>query len=527
MASLLSLPKIGAFWTGRTVVKEALFRLTTARLSGYHRWVLILVILIVFLLLSVGTIRTKLPFSDEAWYADPAFNLATHGSMGTTVLESAGVPRLQGVHEHTYWEMPLYIVTEAGWFRMVGFGLIRQRLMSSLWGVLLLTSWMMFLAKLFDDWNIALLTGGLLAVDEIVVTVGSVGRTDMMCAALGCAALASYVCLREDRLSRAVLVSQTLVVASGMTHPNGLLYFEALLLTSLWFDRNRLSFRYVGLAALPYATGAFLWGRYIAEDPSDFRAQFGISAAGRLGGAISPWAAVKGEIVSRYLGTYWFGSGPQSSGFGRLRIIILVAYVMGVGGAWLVPAIRKPKPVQLLLILTGLTFLSMVVYEGAKESFYLILILPYFAALLAACFLHYRAKRPVLVVIVIFCAVSLNLASIVHLAQRNDFRLRYLPAVRYLERKLPDNGTLMGGAELGYALGFDRVIDDYKLGYDSGKRANLLAVNAAYEEWRETIRIQRPEVDRYIQNTLSRDYDLVFDFGAYQIYAPVLEKGHH
>lgn len=519
--------KIRAYWKVVALVIQAPFRSSAARLADYHRWALLLVILIVFLLLSVGTIRTKLPFGDEAWYGDPALNLATQGSMGTRVLESAGVPRLQGIHEHSYWAMPLYIVAEAGWFRMSGFGLIRQRLMSTLWGVVLLTSWMMFLAKLFDDWKIALLTGGLLAVDEIVVTIGSVGRTDMMCSALGCAALASYLCLRENSVSRAVLVSQTFVVASGMTHPNGLLYFEVLLLTSLWFDRDRLFLRHVGLAIFPYTVGAFLWGLYIAEDPSDFRAQFGISAGARLGGAISPWIALKREIVWRYLGTYWFGSGPHSSGLGRLRIIILMVYLMGVAGALLVPAIRKRKPVQLLLILTGLTFFSMVFYEGAKQTFYLILILPYFAALSATCFLHYRVKRPVFVVIVIFIVVSLNVAPLVYRMRRNDYRSQYLTAVRFLERKLPDNGTLMGGAELGYALGFDRVIDDHTLGYDSRKRANLLAVNADYEEWRETFRTQRPEVDHYIQDTLSRNYDLVFDSGAYKIYAPIFEKGQN
>jgi hypothetical protein len=500
------------------------FRFPIARFAHYPQWVLLVLILTVFLLLSVGTIRTKLPFCDEAWYGDPAFNLMTQGSMGTPVLESTGVPRLQGIREHTYWEMPLYIVAEAGWFRMFGFSLIHQRLLSTFWGLVLITSWVVFLAKLFDDWNIALLTGGLLAVDEFVVTIGSVGRTDMMCAALGCAGLASYLCLRERNLSRAVLLSQTFVVASGMTHPNGLIYLLALLVTSVWFDRGRLLLRHVGLAVIPYIAGAIVWGLYIVKDPSDFRAQFGISAALRVGGAISPWIALKGEIVSRYLGSYWSGSGTQSLGLGRLRIILLFWYLMGVAGALLVPPIRKRKPVQLVLILTALTFWLMVFYEGAKQTPYLILILPYFAALSATFFLHYRAKRPALVAVAILCFIVGNVATTAYLVRRNDYRVRYLTAASFLERKLPENGTLMGGAELGYSLGFNRVIDDYKLGYDSHKRANLLAVNAEYEESQETLRTQRPEVDLYIHETLSRNYDLVFDSGAYRIYAPTFKK---
>jgi hypothetical protein len=78
----------------------------------------------------------------------------------------------------------------------------------------------------------------------------------------------------------------------------------------------------------------------------------------------------------------------------------------------------------------------------------------------------------------------------------------------------------MGGAELGYGLGFDRVIDDYKFGYDSGKRANLLVVNGEYENRRDQLRIQRPKVADYIQDALNREHALVFDSGLYKIYAP-------
>jgi hypothetical protein len=78
----------------------------------------------------------------------------------------------------------------------------------------------------------------------------------------------------------------------------------------------------------------------------------------------------------------------------------------------------------------------------------------------------------------------------------------------------------MGGAELGYGLGFDRVIDDYKFGYDSGKRANLLVVNGEYENRRDELRTQRPQVADYIQDALNREHSLVFDSGSYKIYAP-------
>ena len=43
---------------------------------------------------------------DEGWFASPAFNLANHGFMGTTVLYNPHLPRIQ---QHKYWILPLYL----------------------------------------------------------------------------------------------------------------------------------------------------------------------------------------------------------------------------------------------------------------------------------------------------------------------------------------------------------------------------------------------------------------------------------
>src|ERR1700730_12917945 len=96
--------------------------------------VLAAVVLAVFLVLAIATAVTKEPWCDEGWFASPARNLAFQGFMGTTVLDPAsGTPylstrtRVDGIDRYTYWVMPLYLVTEAGWYRVVGFGLMRMR----------------------------------------------------------------------------------------------------------------------------------------------------------------------------------------------------------------------------------------------------------------------------------------------------------------------------------------------------------------------------------------------------------------
>src|SRR5436309_2288758 len=83
------------------------------------------------------------------------------------------------------------------------------------------------------------LTAALLAVDYSFVMGASFGCMDLMCAALGFAGLAAYLSLREKHFAWAVLVSHTLVAASGLTHFMGILHFAGLVFLTLYFDRRR------------------------------------------------------------------------------------------------------------------------------------------------------------------------------------------------------------------------------------------------------------------------------------------------
>src|SRR4051812_7501184 len=57
----------------------------------------------------------KLPWSDEGWFSSPAYNLAKHGTFGSTVIEPAtsGLTRIQ---QRTYWVAPLYLLGQAAWY---------------------------------------------------------------------------------------------------------------------------------------------------------------------------------------------------------------------------------------------------------------------------------------------------------------------------------------------------------------------------------------------------------------------------
>ena len=101
-------------------------------------------IVLVFVAIAVLCAHTNLPWSDEGWFANPAFNLITKGNFGTTVLDPTASFRtnnLTGIHEHTYWMVPLFPLTEAAWFRAIGFGLMQARYLSILWGLVALWAW--------------------------------------------------------------------------------------------------------------------------------------------------------------------------------------------------------------------------------------------------------------------------------------------------------------------------------------------------------------------------------------------------
>ena len=62
------------------------------RLSEIHGrkvyWGVAASVFVLYLLLTAGTAASKRPWSDEGWFASPAYNLITNGHMGTSVLES-------------------------------------------------------------------------------------------------------------------------------------------------------------------------------------------------------------------------------------------------------------------------------------------------------------------------------------------------------------------------------------------------------------------------------------------------------
>ncbi|HEX8130453.1 MAG TPA: glycosyltransferase family 39 protein [Pyrinomonadaceae bacterium] len=486
----------------------------------------LVVVACVSLALAAGSALTKSPWSDEAWFAQAGLNLATRGEMTTPVLETMGT-NFKGLERHTYWVMPLHLVTQAGWYKIFGFSLFSMRALSAVFGVLALFAWYVVVRSLSGNRQVALLTFVLLAFDYIFVMAASFGRGDMMSMSLGASGFAAYLYLRERNFARAVLTSQTLVAACGLTHPNGgVAFFAGLLFLTFYFDRARLRWRHLALAAIPYSIGAIGWGAYILQAPSDFVAQFTANAStgGRMSGLTSPLAAIKNEITSRYLTAFGLGAHlPGTRGPVWLKSLILLAYVVALAGCLSVRSIRVHRGYRALLILAGIFFVVLTFFDGQKLSFYLVHIVPLYTALLAAFIYWCYSTRfvPAWALALAVCGLLVvQTGGILYRMKLDTYHKSYLAAVTFLKANSNSDTQVMGSAVLGFEFGYDRVLDDVRFGFRTGKRPHYLVINDVYEDAINHYRAggEGEELARHMNDLLTREYELVYDENLYRIY---------
>lgn len=492
--------------------------------------VLILSCAFVYASLAFANAFTKSPEIDEGFFASPAFNLLTKGSMGTTILETSGSAKLAGsalvrLETHTYWIMPLHPLAQAGWYKIFGFGYLSMRGLSITFGLVALAAWFLIVRVLSGSREIALMTFALLSIDYTFVINAASGRMDMMSAAFGFSAYAAYLMLRARHLSLAVILSQSFIVLSGLTHPNGILHFCGLLFLSIYLDRKRISWRQMALAITPYAIGFVGWGLYIAQDPGAFLAQFGMNSTdgGRLSGLKAPWIGVLREFTVRY--PHAFGLTSHSAGhFGPiyLKALILITYLVAFVLSILIPTIRKHVGYRALLIIVGIYFIILSLIDGQKETPYLIHLFPFYVALLAVVLHHFWINRIVshrLLVGAMCALVVLQVAGLLYRAKQDTYHRLYLPTIRYLVSNSGPAAKITGTSSLGFGLGFDeRLKDDILLGYESGKRPDFIVVGEEYEQSFEVDRIRKPEVYRYVLDLLGHQYEKVYENNGYKVY---------
>lgn len=478
----------------------------------------------VFLSLSIASALTHRPQIDEGMFASPAYNLAFNGHFGTTVLEKEKAT-LTRIDQRTYWVMPMFLMNAAAAFKTLGFSLVSMRLVNVFWGLVLLAAVYFIALKLSDDKRTALIALVLASCDYMVLETASSARMDMMTAALGFAAIAVYLVLRERNLLLAVLLSQTLIVIDGLTHPNAITAFVALAIVALWFDRKQLNLRMIFFAAIPYVIGGTAFGAWVLQDTEAFKNQFIDNAlmGGRMSGMSSPLDNIIREFTEHYPHAY--GLGQNSGGHSGpiwLKSFILIGYIIGIVGSLVIKELRQNANWGLLMIVTLAYFFIMAIIDGQKQTTYLIHIVPLYIVLLAGVIGWFwrQAKVPrVVLVVAILGFIALPAGGMLLKIKQNTRGNFYDPMIGHLKSNMRSDDYVMGGAELAFGLGFEaNLIADGRYGYYTGKRPRYIASDSATElTWQNSQKFF-PEFYEYFPRLLRDEYRVAYENAAYKIY---------
>jgi 4-amino-4-deoxy-L-arabinose transferase-like glycosyltransferase len=471
--------------------------------------------------LTIASARTSVPKPDEANLANPGYNLAYNGHVGTTLYHSRGT----AMYRRSYYHLPAYFFLTAGWFRLAGFGLFQVRLFSWLFGLLGLVSWYWIIRQLSGP-VAGLVSMGLVASDFFYEYSASNGRMDMMCCGLGAATLASYLILRDRSILQAIVVSHVLATLCCLTHPVGVLYYLCLVMLILVRDRQHLSIRLMAAAAVPMLIGGALLATYILQDLSSFSEQLGANYQGNVHAFRDPGLSsipvirsLQLELRHRYIAP--FGLGPGVGKVQRLKAIVLAAYVTGLLGNLFFKGFRK-RPSHVLIACMGLIaafYLALV--SPSKFAYYL----AYVTAFLAAGFGMFlcsfgstpREKWRIITAGVVVVA-GLQIGGTLYQIRQDAYDRTYLPVIETIRKNTTPQSVIMGSGELWFGLEHDRyIVDDVNLGAIDGLVPKVFIIDDAYHEKYEDARTQglpRFAWEKHLLET-SRE---IYRNGNYQVY---------
>ncbi len=473
-----------------------------------------------YVVLAVMLATVRSPQSDEGHFAEGAANIATSGHF----VMPTWTPWLPTLDQRVYAAMPLYFFALAGWFRVFGMGMLTMRYFTVLWGGVLVLSYYVLMRSTSKDRVLAMVALLVLVFNYDLINL-TTARYDGMSAGLTALGLASYSFLRERNLSLAILLSNTCVAAAAMTHPYGALGFLYLVIFFFVFDRNRFRMHYLALGALPYFVALAAWGLYIAQDPIMFRAQFGANASGHVVSVFHPLAAIGSEVRDRY----WHslaGMGQSASSYMRLKLGLLLLYVVAFVASVLTPEIRREKWNQLVLACAASGFLALTFVDGSRFYIYLVHVIGFYSLLVAIWVRSLLGmggwKR--CGAIAILCGLAVfTLATIGYRVRQNSYKNAFLPAASYLHQHLTGQQLVFAGGDFGVPLGFaEHVLDDRYLGLKSRRRADYIVIDRDSVNTLQQMKARSPELYEKVMQNL-QPYKLVFETKAgpdfYKVYA--------
>jgi hypothetical protein len=486
----------------------------------------LLLAVFVYLALALSLAHTKTPWCDEGWFANPAFNLAFRGNMGTSVLEPSGFhlnAYFRGIRDRTYLFPPNHLAALGAWFRLFGASVMTMRAYSICWGALSLAVLFYLLTRFFPDRRVAVAGTLLTSINFVFLWSTADGRPEASANALALCAAAAYLYFRAKDFSKAVVFSQILGACAVFAHPNAVIVILAVVVIAWRYDRARFRVRHLAFAAAPYLFYAGIWVLYILQGPGDFFSQFLTHAAGhnseRVSRLFRPDIAIWLEFV-RYFAAYAMGN-PWSGVMRGWMAIIPFLYLPAI--FWFLSSARngfgqsaRMFSLYAVVVVLGMTFLN-----AFKAYFYLVYLIPVLNAILAVWLVHLwdrglPAKSLAATTALAFVGFQLAI-SILHI-QSDEYHRDYQPTIQDLARYRGEGKSIVGTAALGLGLDFSGFKDDVRLGMYSGLNPNILVMDRSYRHFAGLFEKDEPQVFHHIVETLSQRYRLTAQHGSFWIF---------
>ena len=235
----------------------------------------------------------------------------------------------------------------------------------------------------------------------------------------------------------------------------------------------------------------------------------------------APWTTLKDEIVIRYLGALG-GLDSTTSGLKRLKLLIPIAYWLGLAGVLLSGVLRRQKGMRELLILTGIYSLVLAFTDGRKSQCYLIHIIPLYCALLAAWVVFLWRRSPMLRPIVataIAVLYVIHAGGIAYQVRQDTYHKSYLPAIHFLQQNVAATQTLMAPGSFGIALHYpSNMVDDITLGFHSGKTPDWIVVNDWYTDSFAGLRAFDRSAYEFVHARVNNEFRPVYNQNGITIY---------
>ncbi len=496
----------------KNAVKAATSKLAPVRPASQRARGVAWFVLLLFLVLTVWYSLTRGPWWDEGVFADVAVSFRNSGYLHSSVLAPFSYANLPAVDRYTYWQFPVYLLSLGEWFHLVPASAQWMRLFSVLWGCVYAACWLLLARALTRNETLAIWVACVVALDFSCLAAASDGRMDMMCAGLGEAALAAYVCLRAMHPKRGALLAGVFGAASLLCHPMGVVT-NALLGVMLLIDRRRIRWSTLLLLALPYVLGGVLCLGYILQAPQIFLAQARDISGYRVDGLTGVLGNIASDLNRRYLEFYF----APHSGWHKLKIFSLLYGVVGLGALAVNKKFRSEPFVRILLVFFVVAYLGVAIIDNQKFPYYLLYVTPILSAGGAVwTYYSWQARSPARVVASLLLAgfLAANIGTCLAYIRRDALATEYRPAVAEIRRALGPRDIVMGPSELGFAFGFGRpLIDDCFLGFVSSIQPEVYVMSHFCGP--------SPDSSRpwdWSRETLAARYHEVFTNAAYTIY---------